>query len=93
MGEINRTEVKETNMVEIKEKEIVEIVEKTVEQTLAKMGLNSEEIYEAQKDFMYLREQRELHEKISESPIYHHRFYSNWCNNTFITGDKSCFGN
>jgi hypothetical protein len=65
MGEINRTEVKETNMVEIKEKEIVEIVEKTVEQTLAKMGLNSEEIYEAQKDFMYLREQRELHEKIS----------------------------
>ena len=46
------------------QKEIVEIVEKTVEQTLAR-GLNSEEIYEAQKDFMYLREQRELHEKIS----------------------------
>ena len=39
-------------MVEIKQKEVVEIVEKTVEQTLAKMGLNSEEIYEAQKDFM-----------------------------------------
>ena len=36
-------------MVEIKQKEVVEIVEKTVEQTLAKMGLNSEEIYEAQK--------------------------------------------
>ena len=34
-------------------------------ETLAKMGLNSEEIYEAQKDFMYLREQRKLHEKIS----------------------------
>jgi hypothetical protein len=65
VGKKNRTESKETVMVEIKEKEIVEIVEKTVEQTLAKMGLNSEEIYEAQKDFMYLREQRELHEKIS----------------------------
>ena len=52
-------------MVEIKEKEVVEIVEKTVEQTLTKMGLNSEQVHEAQKDFLYLREQRELHEKIS----------------------------
>jgi hypothetical protein len=47
------------------EKEVKEIVSKTVDETLAKMGLNSEEIYEAQKDFMYLREQRKLHEKIS----------------------------
>ena len=29
------------------------------------MGLNPDEIYEAQKDFMYLREQRKLHDKIS----------------------------
>ena len=47
------------------ENEVKEIVSKTVDETLAKMGLNSEEIYEAQKDFMYLREQRKLHEKIS----------------------------
>ena len=47
------------------EDEVKEIVSKTVDETLAKMGLNSEEIYEAQKDFMYLREQRKLHEKIS----------------------------
>jgi|TARA_R100000005_G_C4959973_1_gene177058 hypothetical protein len=47
------------------ENEIKDVVEKTVDETLAKMGLNSEEIYEAQKDFMYLREQRKLHEKIS----------------------------
>ena len=47
------------------ENEVKEIVSKTVDDTLAKMGLNSEEIYEAQKDFMYLREQRKLHEKIS----------------------------
>ena len=47
------------------ENEVKEIVSKTVDETLAKMGLNSEEIYEAQKDFMYLREQRNLHEKIS----------------------------
>ena len=47
------------------EHEVKEIVSKTVDETLAKMGLNSEEIYEAQKDFMYLREQRKLHEKIS----------------------------
>ena len=47
------------------EKEVKDIVSKTVDETLAKMGLNSEEIYEAQKDFMYLREQRKLHEKIS----------------------------
>ena len=47
------------------ENEVKEIVSKTVDENLAKMGLNSEEIYEAQKDFMYLREQRKLHEKIS----------------------------
>ena len=47
------------------ENEVKQIVSKTVDETLAKMGLNSEEIYEAQKDFMYLREQRKLHEKIS----------------------------
>ena len=47
------------------ENEVKKIVSKTVDETLAKMGLNSEEIYEAQKDFMYLREQRKLHEKIS----------------------------
>ena len=47
------------------ENEVKEIVSKTVDETIAKMGLNSEEIYEAQKDFMYLREQRKLHEKIS----------------------------
>ena len=47
------------------ENDVKEIVSKTVDETLAKMGLNSEEIYEAQKDFMYLREQRKLHEKIS----------------------------
>ena len=47
------------------ENEVKEIVSKTVDEPLAKMGLNSEEIYEAQKDFMYLREQRKLHEKIS----------------------------
>ena len=47
------------------ENEVKEIVSKTVDETLAKMGLNSEEIYEAQKDFIYLREQRKLHEKIS----------------------------
>ena len=40
-------------------------VSKTVDETLQKMGLNPDEIYEAQKDFMYLREQRRLHEKIS----------------------------
>ena len=47
------------------ENEVKEIVSKTVDETLAKMGLTSEEIYEGQKDFMYLREQRKLHEKIS----------------------------
>lgn len=49
----------------MQQKQIIEIVEKTVEQTLAKMGLNPEEIYEAQRDFMYLREQRKLHERVS----------------------------
>tara|TARA_R100001594_G_scaffold147687_1_gene201160 strand:+ start:384 stop:641 length:258 start_codon:yes stop_codon:yes gene_type:complete len=44
---------------------IRDVVSKTVDETLQKMGLNTEEIYEAQKDFMYLREQRRLHEKIS----------------------------
>ena len=42
-----------------------DVVSKTVEETLQKMGLNPDEIYEAQKDFMYLREQRRMHEKIS----------------------------
>ena len=44
---------------------IRDVVSKTVDETLQKMGLNPDEIYEAQKDFMYLREQRRLHEKIS----------------------------
>jgi len=44
---------------------IRDVVSKTVDETLQKMGLNPDEIYEAQKDFMYLREQRILHEKIS----------------------------
>ena len=44
---------------------IQDVVSKTVDETLQKMGLNPDEIYEAQKDFMYLREQRRLHEKIS----------------------------
>ena len=44
---------------------IRDVVSKTVDETLQKMGLNPDEIYEAQKDFMYLREQRKLHEKIS----------------------------
>ena len=44
---------------------IRDVVSKTVDETLQKMGLNPGEIYEAQKDFMYLREQRRMHEKIS----------------------------
>jgi hypothetical protein len=44
---------------------IRDVVSKTVDETLQKMGLNPDEIYEAQKDFMYLREQRRMHEKIS----------------------------
>ena len=44
---------------------IRDVVSKTVDETLQKMGLNPDEIYEAQKDYMYLREQRRLHEKIS----------------------------
>ena len=44
---------------------IRDVVSKTVDETLQKMGLNPDEIYEAQKDFMYLREQRRLHDKIS----------------------------
>tara|TARA_X000001388_G_scaffold3226_1_gene2373 strand:+ start:699 stop:956 length:258 start_codon:yes stop_codon:yes gene_type:complete len=44
---------------------IRDVVSKTVDETLQKMGLNPDEIYEAQKDFMYLREQRKMHEKIS----------------------------
>ena len=44
---------------------IRDVVSKTVDETLQKMGLNPDEIYEAQKDFRYLREQRRLHEKIS----------------------------
>ena len=43
---------------------IRDVVSKTVDETLQKMGLNPDEIYEAQKDFMYLREQRRMHEKI-----------------------------
>ena len=44
---------------------IRDVVSKAVDETLQKMGLNPDEIYEAQKDFMYLREQRRMHEKIS----------------------------
>ena len=44
---------------------IRDVVSKSVDETLQKMRLNPDEIYEAQKDFMYLREQRRLHEKIS----------------------------
>ena len=52
-------------MVEMSDKKVRDIVVKTVDETLQKMGLNPDEIYEAQKDFMYLREQRKLHDKIS----------------------------
>ena len=52
-------------MVEMSDEKVRDIVVKTVDETLQKMGLNPDEIYEAQKDFMYLREQRRLHEKIS----------------------------
>lgn len=66
---MKKTLVKELNDLyfgnNMQQKQIIEIVEKTVEQTLAKMGLNPEEIYEAQRDFMYLREQRKLHERVS----------------------------
>tara|TARA_R110000744_G_scaffold352174_1_gene458237 strand:+ start:840 stop:1130 length:291 start_codon:yes stop_codon:yes gene_type:complete len=66
---LKKTLVKELNDLyfgnNMQQKQIIEIVEKTVEQTLAKMGLNPEEIYEAQRDFMYLREQRKLHERVS----------------------------
>ena len=52
-------------MVEMSDEKVRDIVVKTVAETLQKMGLNPDEIYEAQKDFMYLREQRKLHDKIS----------------------------
>jgi|TARA_R100000234_G_C4939662_1_gene152338 hypothetical protein len=52
-------------MVEMSDEKVRDIVVKTVDETLQKMGLNPDEIYEAQKDFMYLREQRKLHDKIS----------------------------
>ena len=52
-------------MVEMNDEKVRDIVVKTVDETLQKMGLNPAEIYEAQKDFMYLREQRKLHDKIS----------------------------
>ena len=52
-------------MVEMSDDKVRDIVVKTVDETLQKMGLNPDEIYEAQKDFMYLREQRKLHDKIS----------------------------
>jgi len=52
-------------MVEMNDEKVRDIVVKTVDETLQKMGLNPDEIYEAQKDFMYLREQRKLHDKIS----------------------------
>jgi len=52
-------------MVEMSDEKVRDIVVKTVDETLQKMGLNPSEIYEAQKDFMYLREQRKLHDKIS----------------------------
>ncbi len=44
---------------------IRDVVSKTVDETLQKMGLNPDEIYEAQKEYMNLREQRRMHEKIS----------------------------
>mgnify|MGYP003113294519 FL=1 len=52
-------------MSELTEKQVKKIVERTVDDTLAKLGLDSEQIHEAQKDFMYLREQRKLHETMS----------------------------
>ena len=45
--------------------EIKEVVEKTIDEVLEKFGLNPTEIQEAQRDFIYLRTQRILHEKIS----------------------------
>tara|TARA_R110000851_G_scaffold189550_2_gene339796 strand:- start:454 stop:687 length:234 start_codon:yes stop_codon:yes gene_type:complete len=45
--------------------EIKEVVEETIEEVLEKFGLNPTEIQEAQRDFIYLRTQRILHEKIS----------------------------
>ena len=45
--------------------EVKEVVEETIEEVLEKFGLNPTEIQEAQRDFIYLRTQRILHEKIS----------------------------
>jgi len=45
--------------------EIKEVVEETIDEVLEKFGLNPTEIQEAQRDFIYLRTQRILHEKIS----------------------------
>lgn len=45
--------------------EIKEVVEETINEVLEKFGLNPTEIQEAQRDFIYLRTQRILHEKIS----------------------------
>ena len=45
--------------------EVKEVVEETIEEVLEKFGLNPAEIQEAQRDFIYLRTQRILHEKIS----------------------------
>ena len=45
--------------------EVKEVVEETIEEVLEKFGLNPAEIQEAQRDFIYLRTQRVLHEKVS----------------------------
>jgi hypothetical protein len=45
--------------------EVKEVVEETIEEVLEKFGLNPTEIQEAQRDFIYLRTQRVLHEKVS----------------------------
>ena len=45
--------------------EVEKVVEDTVEQVLEKFGLNPDDVHEALRDFIYLRNQRVLHEKVS----------------------------
>ena len=45
--------------------EVEKVVEDTVEQVLEKFGLNPDDVHEAQRDFIYLRNQRVSHEKVS----------------------------
>lgn len=55
--------------ITVTDKELKAIVADAIEETLTKLGMDTSEVHDTQRDLLFLRELRETHEKIKSKAI------------------------